>query len=74
MDVVKNDGIKGGRTWLCKSLRECYIKVLEAEERGATQYCESITLKRDGKVVWRRDYNDQYWGELQRLKKYGWYK
>lgn len=68
MDVVKNDGYKGGGTWLCESLHSCYIKVLEAEYRGATLYCETITLKRDGNVIWHRDYNDPYWIRVQKLK------
>lgn len=74
MDVVKNDGVKGGGTWLCKSLKDCYIKVLQAEERGATQYCETITLKRDGQVVWYRDYNAPYWVNMQRLKSRDWFQ
>jgi hypothetical protein len=61
MDVVKEDGQGTSGTWLCPSLRDCYTKVLEAEERGATQYCRSITIKRDGKIVWHRDYNAPYW-------------
>ncbi len=61
MDVVKEDGMGSSGTFLCKDLRSCYTKVLQAEERGATQYCKSITLKRDGVTVWKRDYNDPYW-------------
>lgn len=52
MDVVKTYG--GGGTWKCASVRDCYIKTLEAEARGAGQYCESATIKRNGKVVWHR--------------------
>ncbi len=40
MDVEKTNG--GGGTWLCPSV--------------ATQYCESITIKRDGRIVWQRKY------------------
>jgi hypothetical protein len=54
MDVVKTYG--GGGTWVCPSVRSCYIKVLEAEARGALQYCESITIKRDGRIIWWRKY------------------
>jgi len=54
MDVEKTNG--GGGTWKCASVRDCYIKVLEAEARGANQYCESIVIKRNGKVVWTRKY------------------
>jgi hypothetical protein len=65
MDVVKQDGQGSSGTWLCKSLKACYTKVLEAEERGATEYCETITIKRDGVPVWHRDYNSPYWVALQ---------
>ena len=61
MDVVKEDGFGASGTWLCSTLRDCYVKVLEAEERGAAQYCRTITIKRDGKVVWHRDYSAPYW-------------
>ena len=54
MDVVKTYG--GGGTWVCPSVRSCYIRVLEAEARGALQYCESITIKRDGRIIWWRKY------------------
>jgi hypothetical protein len=61
MDVVKEDGYGTSGTWLCSTLKDCYVKVLEAEERGATQYCRTITIKRDGKIVWHRDYSSPYW-------------
>lgn len=61
MDVVKQDGMGSSGTWLCPSLRDCYIKILKAEARGAAQYCSTITIKRDGQVVWFRDYNAPYW-------------
>ena len=54
MDVEKTDG--GGGTWQCPSVRACYIRTLEAEARGANQYCESIVIKRNGKPVWWRKY------------------
>jgi hypothetical protein len=55
MDVVKQDRTGGG-TIRCPTLQACYTKVLRAEARGATQYCESITIKRGGKVMWQRYY------------------
>ncbi len=55
MDVEKTNG--GGGTYQCLTFRECYIKVLQAEERGAAQYCERITIKRNGRVVWWRTYD-----------------
>lgn len=74
MDVVKENGHKGGGTWLCKNFDECYHKIREAEERGATQYCRTITIKRDGDTVWHRDYNDPYWLRIKELKSHarGW--
>ena len=54
MDVDKVNG--GGGTWRCPSVYACYIKVLEAEHRGADQYCNSIVIKRNGRVVWWRNY------------------
>ena len=54
MDVVKTNG--GGGTWKCASVRDCYIKVLESEARGANQYCETIVIKRNGRPVWSRKY------------------
>ncbi len=54
MDVQMANGNNG--TFLCPSERWCYIKALEYEARGAEQYCVSLTMKRDGKVVWYRRY------------------
>jgi len=54
MDVLKADGRSG--TFLCPDERWCYIKSLEYEARGAEQYCVSLTMKRNGKVVWHRRY------------------
>lgn len=54
MDVDKVNG--GGGTWRCPSVYACYLKVLEAEHRGADQYCNSIVIKRNGRVVWWRNY------------------
>jgi len=54
MDVTYAYG--GGGTWKCPSLRKCYVEVLRYEARGADQYCRTITIKRDNKVVWWRKY------------------
>jgi len=59
MDVIKHNG--AGGTWKCVTLKECYFRVLQAEERGATQYCSTIVIKRNGVPVWGRDYNSPYW-------------
>ena len=53
MDV---DHTNGGGTYNCPSVQACYIKVLEAEARGAAQYCNNITIKRNGKIIWWRKY------------------
>lgn len=54
MDIVKTNG--GGGTWRCPSVRDCYVKTLEYEARGAFQYCETATIKRNGRVVWHRKF------------------
>jgi hypothetical protein len=43
-------------TVLCESVQKCYIKVQQMEERGANQYCNSVVIKRNGKVVWGKNY------------------
>lgn len=55
MDVTKS-GKVGGGTYRCPSVRACYIKILEAEARGADRYCESMVIKRNGYVVIERRY------------------
>jgi hypothetical protein len=57
MEVVKQNRTGGG-TYLCPSVRACYISVLKAEARGAAQYCESLQIKRNGHVVWERNYQN----------------
>lgn len=56
MDVVKNDGYTGGGTYRCTSIYNCYMYVKSAEARGATQYCQTITIKRNGRPVWFKKY------------------
>ena len=54
MDVVKNG--PGGGTYRCVSVVECYKYVRYAEERGATQGCSKIVIKRNGYPVITREY------------------
>jgi len=54
MDVTMVNGTSG--TYLCPSARECYVKSLEYEARGGHQYCVSLVMKRNGKVIWWRKY------------------
>ena len=54
MDVIKNG--PGGGTYKCTSVVDCYRYVRNAEERGATQYCKKIVIKRNGYPVITRDY------------------
>jgi hypothetical protein len=54
MDIDKWNGPSG--TVVCKDVKSCYIKVLAAESRGSTYYCNSIVIKRDGKVIWAKNY------------------
>lgn len=46
----------GGGTHKCADLRDCYVKHLDYEARGAAQYCRKITITSDGKVRWWRKY------------------
>ena len=56
MDVSTSSSSMGGGTYRCPSVQACYIRVLEAEARGATYFCNSIVIKRDGVPVWTRRY------------------
>ena len=46
----------GGGTYKCADLRDCYVKHLDFEARGAAQYCRKITITSDGQVRWWRKY------------------
>lgn len=54
MDVTMVNGTSG--TYQCPSAQACYIQALKYEARGAQQYCVSLVMKRDGKVIWHRRY------------------
>ena len=56
MDVVKNDGIEGGGTYICKDVWSCYMYVMSAEKRGATEYCKTIDIRKNGRRVWYKRY------------------
>jgi len=56
MDVVKNDGIEGGGTFVCKDVWSCYMYVMSAEKRGATEYCKTIDIRKNGRRVWYKRY------------------
>lgn len=53
MDV--NSSVRSG-TYVCPSVKDCVMMARYAEERGATQWCNSATIKRDGRVVWVKNY------------------
>ena len=53
MDV--DSSVRSG-TVLCATVQSCYIKTLQMEQRGSAQYCNSVTIKRDGRVVWFKNY------------------
>jgi hypothetical protein len=53
MDI--DSSVRSG-TMRCESVQQCWIKVQYMEERGANQYCDSITIKRDGRIVWFKNY------------------
>lgn len=48
----------GGGTHKCSDLRDCYVKHLNYEARGAEQYCRKIVITEDGVVRWWRKYSD----------------
>ncbi len=54
MDVTMVNGTSG--TYKCPSAQACYIQALKYEARGAQQYCVSLVMKRNGKVIWHRRY------------------
>ena len=56
MDVVKNDGIEGGGTFVCKDVWSCYQYVMAAEKRGAVKYCKTIDIRKNGRRVWFKRY------------------
>jgi hypothetical protein len=53
MDV--DSSVRSG-TYICPSVKDCVMMARFAEERGATQWCNSATIKRDGRVVWVKNY------------------
>jgi len=55
MEVDSQLGHASG-TYLCKDARTCYMLVRRAEERGANQYCNSVIMSRDGRVIWSKVY------------------
>ena len=62
MDV--DSSVRSG-TYVCPAVKDCVMMARYAEERGATQWCNSATIKRDGHVVWVKNYwhkqpNSQY--------------
>jgi hypothetical protein len=58
LHIVQADGMGTSGTLRCASIRDCYIKVLRQEARGATQYCKTISITRGGIEVWTRNYNN----------------
>ncbi len=53
MDV--DSSVRSG-TYKCPSVKDCVMMARFAEERGATQWCNSATIKRNGHVVWVKNY------------------
>jgi hypothetical protein len=53
MDV--DSSVRSG-TYVCPSVKDCVMMARYAEERGANQWCNSATIKRDGRVVWVKNY------------------
>ncbi len=54
MSVDKWNGPSG--TYLCKDVKTCWMLYKAAEVRGDTYYCNSAVIKRDGKIVWFKNF------------------
>ena len=54
MDVDKWNGASG--TYQCKDVVTCWKHVRDAEARGSTYYCNSVAIKRNGKIVWYKNF------------------
>ena len=54
MDVDKWNGPSG--TYVCKDEKTCWMLYRAAEFRGDMYYCNSVVIKRDGRVVWFRNF------------------
>ena len=53
MDV--DSSVRSG-TYKSAAVKDCVMMARYAEERGANQWCNSATIKRDGRVVWVKNY------------------
>ena len=54
MDVDKWHGPSG--TYRCIEPLECIKIYRAAEARGETYYCNSVVIKRDGRVIWFKNF------------------
>lgn len=54
MDVDKWSGPSG--TYVCKDVKTCWMLYRAADARGDTYYCNSVSIKREGKIVWFRNF------------------
>ena len=54
--VMEVDSSIRSGTYRCESVQSCVLRVRNAEERGAMQYCNSVIIKSNGRVVWGRNY------------------
>ena len=54
MDVDKWNGPSG--TYVCKDEKTCWMLYRAADAQGDTYYCNSVSIKRDGKIVWFRNF------------------
>ena len=57
MDVDKWNGPSG--TYVCKDVETCWMLYRAADARGDTYYCNSVSIKREGKIVWYRNFYNQ---------------
>jgi hypothetical protein len=51
---IDSDTLSG--TFVCENVERCHQKVRNMNARGADQYCNEITIKKNDTVVWHHDY------------------
>lgn len=57
MEVHKNNAADSVEVFRCKSVYLCHLYVKTQEQRGATHFCKTITIKRNGRPIWFKRYN-----------------
>jgi len=69
MDV--DSSVRSG-TYKCPSVKDCIMLVRYAEERGAAQYCNNAVIKRNGKIVWAKNFWPKRTPDEYKAYTHGW--